>query len=122
MMELVDRAWPSVNQEQRHRRRPAAAHVPIVEVSAIDCADELRICVQRRFVLAPVIVALPVLAQFPDVVDAGAVRPRLAGQRLRPARARQPLAQIIEHTVANIDAKLSWWHWCQLSRWPHMGE
>ena len=104
-VELVDRAGPAVDQQQREGVGGAPAHVPEVQVDAVDLAQEPGDRVELGLARAPVVAVAPVLAELADGVDLRAVVPLRAGDRLGPARARQALAQVGQDGVGDIDAE-----------------
>ena len=66
---------------------------------------ELRVGVERRFVHTPVVAGAPVVDQVAQVVEGYAVRPADGGQFVGPARATEPLTQVVETVLGNSDAE-----------------
>ena len=104
-MELVDRARPAVEQQQRERVGRRAAHMPEVQVDAVDLVPEAGDRVELRLGRAPVVAVAPVLAELADRLDLRPVVPLRAGDRLGPARLPQPPPQVGQHGVGDLDAK-----------------
>src|SRR6266508_4238658 len=88
--ELCDAARPAVGDQQRAGVRLRRAHVEEVDVHSVDLGDELRVRVQPRLCLAPVVGGAPVLRQLLEVAERDAARPADAGQLIRPPGVRQP--------------------------------
>jgi hypothetical protein len=72
-----------------------------VQVDARQRHGELRESVQRRLLRAPVETVAPVLDQRLQVAHARSGGPGLARRLVRPARASQPRAQVVEHGVGD---------------------
>ena len=70
-------------------------------ISVRKCGHRLN----RVFLRAPVELGAPVLAQLLEVLEVGAVVPTRAGDLVGPACACQPVAEIVEHRVGNLDAE-----------------
>src|SRR5262249_60076125 len=100
---LGERAGPAVRDDERERLRADAAFVNVMDLQAADIRAEMTEAVERRFLRAPVKYALPVLRQFMKVIEAGAVFPARAGQRVGPARECQPRLQIVQRGLRNVD-------------------
>ena len=66
--ELKHRAGPAVREEQGMGVRPLAADVPVVDVDAVDLAEELGPGVERGLLGAPVVLVAPVVAELADVL------------------------------------------------------
>ena len=74
-----------------------------VHVLAVDDGGELREPVQLRLLGAPVVTGAPVGGQVLQVAERHARLPAATGQLGRPAGAGQPLAQVIEVGLRNVD-------------------
>ena len=96
-----------MRKNQRLGVGPLAAHVDEVDRHTIDLGAELRIRVDRAFLLAPVVTFDPVSHQFLEVGGVGAVLPAFVGEVVGPAGALETRVQIVEHLIGHIDAKWS---------------
>ncbi len=105
LQELDDRAWPAMREDQRQCARLGRAHVQEVDCRAIDGGGELRKCVEPGLPRAPVIRRAPVFGQLLEIRKRHAAAPANARQVIGPAGARQPLAQVVEISLRNVDAK-----------------
>src|SRR5690606_30779390 len=94
---------PAVEQEERERSRAVATDVVKVDVDAIDFREVLGEAVEGGFVSAPVIAVAPVVAQFADVLDIGAVVPAGAGYGVGPPSAGKASAKVVEDCVGDVD-------------------
>jgi hypothetical protein len=94
-----------VREDQRLGIGPLAAHVDEVDRHTVDLGAELRIRVDRAFLLAPVVAVDPVGHQFLKVGGVGAVLPAFVGEVVGPARELETRLQIVEHFIGDIDAK-----------------
>jgi hypothetical protein len=74
-----------------------------VHVLVLDDGDELRELIQLRLVGAPVVMSAPVCGQIFEVVQRYAGLPAGTGQLGWPACAGQPLAQVIEVGLRDVD-------------------
>ena len=82
------------------------AHVQEMDGLPVDGGGELGVPVQLRLGGAPVVLRLPVRRQRPQVIERYAAAPPFpAGRFVGPARARQPLPQIVDGGLRNRDAK-----------------
>ena len=72
-------------------------------ISVRKCGQRLN----RVFLRAPVELRAPVLAQVLEVREIGAVVPTAARDLVGPARAREPVAEVVEHRLGNLDAERS---------------
>jgi hypothetical protein len=108
---LDERARPAVHDQQRQRRRPAPARVDQVQAEAVDVRAEVRQRVDRALLRAPVEPGLPVAHELAHVAEARAVVPARALDLVRPARAREALAEVVEHGLRDVDGERSDVHW-----------
>jgi hypothetical protein len=67
-----------------------------VDVLPVDLGRKLRERIQARLVPAPVIGRSPVFGQLPEIAGWDASAPADIRQLAGPARARQPVAQIVD--------------------------
>ena len=70
-------------------------------MSVRKCGQRLN----RVFLRAPVELVLPRVAEVLQVREVGAVVPAAAGDLVGPARAREPLAEVVEHRLGHVDAE-----------------
>ena len=123
--ELKHRAGPAVREEQGMGVRPLAADVPVVDVDAVDLAEELGPGVERGLLGAPVVLVAPVVAQLAHVSDVGSVVPAGVGDGVGPAGAVEAVAEVVEDAVGDVDAEGSWGHGGTIGkapsgiRWPN---
>src|SRR5215472_15713303 len=71
----------------------------------VDLGDELRVGVEPRLGGAPVVPRAPVLGQLPQVARRYAAGPPDAGQLRGPAGAAEPVAQVVDVGLADLDAE-----------------
>ena len=83
----------------------AAAHVHEVQRDAVDLAAKVLVAIHRSFLCAPVEAIAPVGDEFPEFVFRDAVLPTAVGEVARPASAYEPISQIVERAVGNVDAE-----------------
>jgi hypothetical protein len=103
--EFEDRARPAMRQQQRHRAGMRRAHKQEVDVQPVQRGDELRVPVQQRLALRPVIACRPVLADglhlfhvMTGVNDAGAAgRPRGDGVQQKMPRLSETKIHVLGH-------------------------
>ena len=76
-----------------------------MNAEAVDCRAEMLEAVQLGFVLAPIVLGSPVLGQFPQIGEIGAVFPSGVGHLIRKARAVEALTQILQDLVAYVDGE-----------------
>ena len=82
-----------------------APDVQEVDALAIYFRRELRIGVELRLGCAPVVLSAPVIGEFPHGVQRYAALPPHAGQLARPPGAGQPVVQMVEVGLGDLDAK-----------------
>ncbi len=102
--ELHERAGPVMHQEQRDGGRVLRADVQEVDVLAVDLGGELGEFVEFRLRLAPVEAVGPVRGQGLEVVGRHPPAPAGAGDLAAPAGARQPVVQVVELVLRDVDA------------------
>ena len=108
LVELEHRARPAVRDQQRHRIGPAARLVDEMQIDAADRGRELAEAVELAFPRAPVEARLPIIGEALHVRQASARGPRLAGRLVRPARAREALAQLGDVGVGHVQCERFW--------------
>ena len=86
-----------------------------VHVGAVDLGAELVERVHPRLARAPVVALGPVRDELLQVLALGAVVPARVGDLLREPGAPQPLAQVAEHAVVDVDPE-------RLERQPHCAQ
>ena len=74
-----------------------------VDVLAVDRGDELRDLVQPGLLGPPVEAVGPVAGQVLQVVQRDAASPVVAGGMLRPAGAGDPVLQVVEVGLGDVD-------------------
>lgn len=92
-----------MRQKERFRIGPLSPLVNEVQINPADPDLELGKPVDRRFLATPVVGSLPVLAEITQIGGVCAERPGLTWNHVRPTGSRQPSAQVIQHSVCDID-------------------
>jgi hypothetical protein len=105
LMELHDRTWPAVGDDQREGTRMRRSLVDEMDIQSVDLGGELVEAVERGLPRPPVVFVGPVAGQFAGVLQGNALAPVVHAFGLWPTGARQPRSQIIEHGVGNVDTK-----------------
>ena len=105
LVELDDRARPAVGDHERQRVRLRGPHVEEVDAEAVELGAELRERVEARLGRPPVVLRRPVRAQLLHVRERDALRPVVDGLGLGPAGASQPLPEVDEILVRDVDAE-----------------
>ena len=72
---------------------------------SVDLRLEMREAVDLALMRAPVVFRPPVLDQFLQVGEIGAVLPRRIGNFIGKARLLEPRAQVVKDGVGHLDAK-----------------
>ena len=85
------------------QRDPTAAFVGKVGPHAVDLAAEVRELVQPPLLQAPVEPVSPVFEQPTHTGELGALLPPRLGRRRRPARVADPLAQVGQRPLGNLN-------------------
>jgi hypothetical protein len=101
--ELDHGPGPPVRQDERERVRVRRADVQEVDAEAVEHRPELGQPVEAGLGRAPVVAVGPVPAQLPDVGERRALRPVVDGLRLRPPRAVEPIAQVDEGSLGDVE-------------------
>src|SRR4029453_17993467 len=103
VQELHDRAGPAVGEEQRQGVGFGGADVEEVDVLPVDGGDELGEPVEPGLLLAPVVAVGPVGGQRFQVAARPPAGPADPGQLVGPAGAVQPLAQVVQVGLGDVD-------------------
>lgn len=98
-----ERARPPVGQHDRQGVGAVAPDVNEVDAQPADLGLIVRQRVQPRFLGVPVEPRAPVLCQLADVVEVGPVVPAGAVDRVRPPGSREPITQVVEDVVFDMD-------------------
>jgi hypothetical protein len=101
--ELDDRSGPAVDEHQGRGVRLGGTHMQEMDVLAVDRDGELRVLVEPRLLLTPIKRRAPVLGQFLEIGERHAAGPPDSRQLIRPARAREAIAQVDELGFGHID-------------------
>ncbi len=102
LVELVDRAGPSVNEEQGQRIGPLPLLVDEVEVDVTDGDGEVVEPIETGLFCPPVVLGPPIGNQVLHVGDAGPCAPRFHGRLIRPSSVVQFLVQLVEDCTVDI--------------------
>jgi hypothetical protein len=92
-----------MDEQERQWVRPDASLVDEVEVDPLERHPELIEGVQLRLLRAPIEAVSPALGQAPHERQVRAVLPPGLRDLIRPAGARQPLAQVGQHVVVDVE-------------------
>jgi hypothetical protein len=103
--ELHDRAGPAVEYQQGHGVGLGRAGMDEVDPLAIDGGGELGVPVEPGLPGPPVVPVGPVAGQLLQVPEGHAAGPAHAGQLVRPAGPGQPLAQVVQLGLGDLDAE-----------------
>ena len=101
--ELGDRARVPVGDDEGQRVRLGRTDVQEVDDLTVDHGGELGEPVEPRFVRSPVVVGAPVLGQLLQVSERHAPAPSHARQLVGPAGAGEPVPQVIEVRLGDVD-------------------
>ena len=104
--ELDDRARPAMRQDQRKRVGRGRPDVQEVDREPVERRAELRQRVEPGLGSPPVVLLGPVAAEVLQVGERDALRPVRHGLALGPARSPQPLAQVVEVLLGDLEAEL----------------
>ena len=102
---LDDRTRPAVGHDQRHRVRMLRLHMDEVNVDSANIGDEVRIGVNPRFDVPPVMVVEPIIAELLKRRELYALRCVIDQLTAGPSRGGNPLLQIGEVFVGSAEAK-----------------
>ena len=94
---LHEGTWPSMADDEWNRRRPSPLLVDEVDADAIHGGAEVGKRIDRPLLRPPVEAGSPILNQISHGCQVGAVFPARCGDLVRPARASQAVAQVVEH-------------------------
>jgi hypothetical protein len=103
--ELQDRTGPAVGEDQWQRVGVGRPDVQEVHVLAVDLGDVLRVLVDRGLLSAPVELPAPVAGQLTDPSQRDTEIPADAGQLIGPADAVQPVVQVGQVGLRDLDAE-----------------
>ena len=102
VQELEHRARPAVQEQERHGLRPGAGNVQTVQVDPVQRHLELREGIEPRLLRTPVEPLGPVADELAQIGEVGAIRPWLARRLVRKARPPQPLAQVGDRRIGDV--------------------
>src|SRR5205823_1826851 len=105
LQELDHRTRPAVRQQQRQRASMRRADVQEVDSQAVDLGAELRDVVEPRLQSPPVVAGAPVVAEFLDIRERHPLRPIGDRLALGPASPPEPVAQVVELRLGNLDTE-----------------
>ena len=106
LRELDEGPWPAVRDRDRHRVGILRSLMDEVNIETVDRRRELVELIESPLGRAPVELLLPVRDELFEVREVRSVVPIRAGDLTREARARQPLLEIREDAVSDVD--LEW--------------
>src|SRR5581483_3957641 len=95
--------WPAMTENERNGVRLSGADVQEMHPLSVDGRDELREGVELGFGRTPVIARLPVLSKLTDVTAWYSVVPRHFRHDADPSGAGQPLMQIVEIVLRDVN-------------------
>ena len=105
MQELGDGAGEAVRDQQRLGAGLAGPDVQEVDALAVDLGGELWVGVELRLGGAPVVAGPPVLRQLLQVAHRHAAGPPRAGQLAGPAGTGQPVVQVLDVGLGDLDTE-----------------
>ncbi len=105
LVEALEPVRPSVNENQRKRRRSETSLVNEVKFRATNFGDGMCIPVERRFLHPLVKLMEPVIDQLGQVSQVHSIVPAPILKEGRTTERSQSLAKIIEHIRINADFK-----------------
>src|SRR5512146_564005 len=76
-----------------------------MDVLPLNGRRELRESIELRFPRAPIIAGAPVVRQLLEILQRHTAAPTHVGQLVRPASARQPLMQIVQVCLRDLNAE-----------------
>ena len=97
-----DRTRPAMNQHQRYCVEAWRALMDKINLLSINFRGELVKAVDLRFLCTPVVIVLPIIRQFSDLLDVGAVLPTRARKLIGPFGLRQTVPEIDKNLVGNM--------------------
>ena len=102
---LDDRAGPAVGDDERQGILVFRANVDEVNVEPIDLGDEMRVGVQLRLDLAPVVLRRPVARQLLNRGELDALGVICDGLLLGPARGQDAVTQVLEVGLGGLEGE-----------------
>ncbi len=107
LLELHHRAGPSMGDHQGQGARMRGTDVQEVDVEAVDGRDELGVSVEPGLGGPPVVLLGPVGAQRSGIGEGKALTPVVDGLRLGPPGATEPVPEVGQLPVGDVDAERS---------------
>ena len=105
VQELGDGTREAVRDQQRLGAGLAGCDVQEVDPPAVDLGRELRVLVKPRLLGAPVVLRAPVPGELLQVAQRHTAGPLHAGQLAWPAGISQPVMQVLDVGLGDLDAE-----------------
>ena len=102
---LNDRAGPSVSDDYRKSVRILRANMDEVNVDTVDVRHELRIRIEFRLGLPPVVILCPIVGEFLHRRELNALRRISDRFLLRPTRRRDAFEHVRDRFFRNVDVE-----------------
>ena len=97
-----DRTRPTVNQHQRYGIGAGRALIDKINLLSINLRRELVKPVDLGFLCTPVVLVLPIIREFSDLLDVSAILPSRARKLIGPFGVRQTASKIDKNVVWNM--------------------
>ncbi len=94
-----------MGDQQRFGVGLAGSDVQEMDALPVDLGDELGVGVEARLGGAPVVLRTPVLGKFLQIAKRYAAGPPSARQLAAPAGAGEPVVQVVDVRLADLDAE-----------------
>jgi hypothetical protein len=105
VQELGHGAREAVRDQQRLRVGLVGSDVQAVDALAVDLGSELWVLVEPRLLGTPVVLRTPVFGELLQMAQRYAAGPPHAGQLAGPAGVGEPVVQVVEVGLGDLDAE-----------------